>query len=121
MQLKEERGLSETVSIPLCIAPRTWEHFTSVFAQAPGFDSERDQIEPPQTISWPLVLPDTVSSLIKQMHSSKAPGPDLIPFDLLKTNLPWWSNLLGGPFAQIRNYPGVLKAHNDSSNIQKGP
>lgn len=81
----------------------------SIFTEISGAEFESDHTEPPQTDFWPPVLLDAINLRIRQMCWGKAPGPDLILTDLLKTNLIWCSNILALLFTQI-NKTGIMPA-----------
>ncbi|KAG8124605.1 hypothetical protein E2320_019873 [Naja naja] len=88
--------------LPLCcISNRDWEnHFLSIFQASTSLTELGPQL-PPAIPDWQPMTHVEINELISELKSGKAPGPDAIPPDLLKSNPEWWIPLLATLFTHI--------------------
>ena len=90
------------------IPSNTWyEYYLNIFHEDRVSACSFPEISLADTPEWPPVMPDEVRACIDQLKPRKAPGPDAIPPELLKTFPEWWASLLAALFTVI-NKTGLM-------------
>ena len=116
---------SRTRKYPLTVIPApTWEQFLrKCFSQAeapvPHLEHLFEHLP-----RWPPTDPGEISVLISQLKVGKAPGPDLVPAEAIKSHPEWWSGILAKTFDAINVTGCIPKTWKEAIIIpiyKKGP
>lgn len=94
-----------------CITADTWcSYFSNIFESDASLRS--NNVRPIQTLlttlpEWPSVTEQEVCELIDVLATDKAPGEDMIPPKVYKSNSDWWAPLLAKLLTHI-NATGIF-------------